>query len=136
MEKPSVGDSVASLCTRCKTVLDHIVVALERGAIVKVKCRTCGSAHRYRKPAEGAAAKTTRTPRRKRPAPPSTEALWAACLAHARGRERVYGTGGCYRVGDIVHHHVFGTGVVRKIYLHKCDVLFRDKQRLMASANS
>jgi hypothetical protein len=137
LEKMSAGDNIASLCTKCNMVLDHIVVAMDGEVIAKVKCRTCGSAHRYRKPGSGVAAvKKTRTPRAKKPSPPSAEAIWAACLAEARGKERTYDTGGRYRVGDIVDHHVFGKGVVRKIYVNKCDVLFRDKERLMASGNS
>ena len=42
---------------------------------------------------------------------------------------------GKYRIGDIVLHNTFGKGVVRKTYYNKCDVLFKDKERLMASAN-
>jgi len=136
LEKLSAGGTVASLCTTCKLVLDHNIVAMDGETVVKVECRTCGSAHQYRKPRIGAAVKKTRAPRAKRPSPLSAEALWAACLAQARGRERAYDIGCRYRVGDIVDHRVFGKGVVRKIYIHKCDVLFRDKQRLMASANS
>ena len=40
-----------------------------------------------------------------------------------------------YRVGDLVNHHTFGKGVVQKLYSNKCDMLFQDKERLMASAN-
>ena len=43
--------------------------------------------------------------------------------------------GSKYRVGDIVNHDTFGKGVVQKLYTNKCDVLFQDKERLMASAN-
>jgi hypothetical protein len=135
LKKLSAGDAVASVCSKCDMVCNHIVVAMDGEAIAKVKCRTCGGTHRYRKPGSAAAPKKTRASRKKA-SPPSVEALWVACLAEARGRERAYDTGGRYRVGDIVHHHVFGKGVVRKIYIHKCDVLFRDKERLMASANS
>jgi hypothetical protein len=116
-------------------VCKHIVVAMDGETIAKVKCRTCGSTHRYWKPGSAATPRKTRASRRKESSPQSVEALWFACLAEARGRERAYDTGGRYRIGDIVHHHVFGKGVVRKIYIHKCDVLFRDKERLMASAN-
>jgi hypothetical protein len=40
-----------------------------------------------------------------------------------------------YRIGDIVLHEQFGKGVVLKLSTNKCYVLFRDKERLMASAN-
>ncbi len=40
-----------------------------------------------------------------------------------------------YEVGDVVIHDKFGKGVVTKTYQNKCDMLFQDKERLMASAN-
>jgi hypothetical protein len=32
-------------------------------------------------------------------------------------------------------HDRFGKGVVLKLYTNKCDMLFKDRERLMASAN-
>jgi hypothetical protein len=40
-----------------------------------------------------------------------------------------------YRVGDIVDHDRFGKGVVLKLLVNKCEVLFQDQERLMASGN-
>ncbi len=40
-----------------------------------------------------------------------------------------------YRIGDIVNHHTFGKGIVKKPYANKCDILFRDRERLMVSTN-
>jgi hypothetical protein len=40
-----------------------------------------------------------------------------------------------YRIGDIVNHHTFGKGIVVKLYINKCDMLFKDGERLMASTN-
>lgn len=132
LQKYTAGDNIASHCTKCKLVLDHVIVAMVEETIAKVKCKTCGSTHKYRSAED---AKKVRTTKRKEAAV-KTEVLWEACLAEAKGAERAYDMGGKYRVGDIVQHSVFGKGVVRKIYPNKCDVLFKDKERLMASANS
>jgi len=132
LEKHSAGENIVSLCTKCKLGLDHTIVAMEGESIAKVKCKTCGSAHRYRDPADP---KKTRIPKKKEGAEKTVEMLWETCLASAKGRERSYDMGGKYRVGDVVLHDTFGKGVVRKIYINKCDVLFRDKERLMASSN-
>jgi hypothetical protein len=56
-------------------------------------------------------------------------------MSKARGKELVYNMTGRYRVGDIVVHDKFGKGVVRKLSMNKCHVVFQDKERLMASAN-
>ncbi len=132
LEKRSVGDTITSYCTKCKLGLDHVIAAMDGEEIVKVKCKTCGSAHKFRDPAD---VKKPRSVKKKEDAAKVAETLWESCLAAAKGRERTYDMGGKYRVGDVVLHNTFGKGIVRKTYLNKCDVLFKDKERLMASAN-
>ena len=101
-------------------------------AIAKVKCKTCGSVHKFRNPADPP---KVRTPRVKKVKIDAAVATWEAGMAEARGKEHVYSMGAKYRIGDVVDHHTFGKGIVRKLYMNKCDVLFKDKERLMASAN-
>jgi hypothetical protein len=132
MENYSAGDNIASYCTKCRIALDHTIVAMEGGTVAKVKCRTCGSVHKFRNPAE---TPKTRKPRQKDEAGGASPALWETALAEAKGAAAPYRMDAKYRVGDIVEHDRFGRGVVRKIYVNKCDVLFRDRERLMASGN-
>jgi DNA-directed RNA polymerase subunit M/transcription elongation factor TFIIS len=132
LEKCAAGDTVLSYCTKCKQGLHHTVVTMGGEAVLKVKCRTCGGTHKFRDPAD---IKKPRSSKKKEDMVKTAETLWEACLAEAKGRERVYDMMGRYRVGDVVLHNVFGKGVVRKTYLNKCDMLFKDKERLMASAN-
>jgi hypothetical protein len=134
LEKRSAGENVPAYCSKCKADTDHIIVAMsdDGETIVKVKCRTCGGAHKYRTSADMKAGKIAK---KKEDAVKSAELFWESCLAEARGKERTYEMSGKYRIGDVVLHNTFGKGVVRKLYLNKCDVLFRDKERLMASSN-
>ncbi len=132
LEKRSAGDNIEAYCTTCKLSLDHVVVALDGETIVKVKCKTCGSTHKFKDPLD---VKKSRTIKKKEDAVKAAEILWETCLSEAKGKERTYDMGGKYRIGDIVLHNTFGKGVVRKIYMNKCDVLFKDKERLMASSN-
>ena len=44
----SVGKNVDALCTRCGLVLAHIVLYEVGGVIARVKCKTCGTEHKYR----------------------------------------------------------------------------------------
>ena len=132
-EKYSAGENIASYCTKCKINLDHVIVAMAGEAIAKVKCKTCNSTHKFRNPADPP---KVRTPRAKKgSAADPTVATWETGIAEARGKEHIYRMDAKYRIGDIVAHHTFGKGIVRKLYSNKCDVLFRDKERLMASAN-
>jgi hypothetical protein len=132
LEKNSAGDNIASYCTKCKIGLDHVIVAMDGETIVKVKCKTCGSAHKFRDPAD---VKKPRAAKKKEDAVKAAETLWESCLTTSKGKERTYDMGCKFRIGDVVLHNTFGKGVVRKIYINKCDVLFKDKERLMASAN-
>jgi len=134
LEKRSVGENVSAYCSKCRLITDHVIVAMagDGEIIEKVKCRTCGSAHKFRPTADS---KSGRALKKKEEAIKTAELLWESCLAEARGKERIYEISGKYRIGDVVLHSTFGKGVVRKVYFNKCDVLFKDKERLMASAN-
>lgn len=131
-EKNNAGDNIASYCTKCKLNLDHTLVAMDGETIAKVKCKTCGSVHKFRDPS---IVKKPRAVKKKQDPLKAAENLWEASLSETKGKERTYEMSGKYRVGDIVLHDSFGKGVVRKLYLNKCDVLFKDKERLMASTN-
>jgi hypothetical protein len=130
LEKFAVGEIVVSSCVKCKMNLEHSIVAMDGESIVKVKCKSCGSAHKYRDPTNTSPPRSTR----KKEEGKTSEVLWEACVAEAQGSECAYDMAGKYHVGDIVLHATFGKGVVRKVYINKCDVLFKDKERLMASA--
>lgn len=129
-EKLTAGANIAAFCTKCKLGLDHAVVAMDGEAIAKVKCKTCGSVHKFKDPTP-----KVKKPRVSRKKEDALESLWESTLAGSRAKERIYDMSGKYRVGDIVLHNTFGKGIVRKLHVNKCDVLFKDKERLMASAN-
>lgn len=134
MEKYSLGENIASYCTKCKSTHDHAVVAMDGETIAKVKCNTCGYTYKFKDPAE----EPKNRPPRVKPGGGikiSAASLWENSIAGARGKEYAYSMAGKYRIGDIVIHDRFGKGVVLKLYTHKCGVLFKDEERLMVSAN-
>jgi len=132
LEKYLAGENVVSYCTKCKLNLDHAIVAMEGEMIAKVKCKTCNGSHKFRNPAD---VKKPRTPRKKAGSQDTVAVLWQTCISQSKGKELNYNMAGRYRVGDILLHDKFGKGVVRKLAMNKCHVLFEDKERLMASAN-
>jgi hypothetical protein len=133
-EKISAGQNIDSYCGKCKLNLDHTIMTMSGEAVAKVRCKTCGSLHKFKSPLD---AQKVRKPRAKKGAgeDATTEIVWAAGLAEARGKERDYSMASRYRVGDIVNHQTFGKGIVLKLYANKCDMLFKDRERLMASTN-
>ena len=134
LEKNSPGQNIDSYCGKCKLNLDHTIMTMDGETVAKVRCKTCGSSHKFRSPLD---AQKIRKPRAKKGAgeAATAEIIWAAGLAEAKGKERDYSMASRYRVGDIVNHQTFGKGVVVKLYANKCDMLFKDRERMMASTN-
>jgi len=134
LEKNLAGRNIDSYCGKCKVNRDHTIMTMDGETIAKVRCKMCGSMHKFRSPLE---AQKVRKPRAKKGAgeAATAEIIWTAGLAEAKGKERDYSMVSKYRIGDIVNHQTFGKGIVMKLYTHKCEMLFKDRQRLMASTN-
>lgn len=138
MSNLSAGKDVDSYCTKCKLELGHLIVAMVGDKIAKVKCNTCGGTHNYRavkvqKPA-GTAKKAT-TPKIPKEIAKPPEVLWQERISKARGAEIPYGMGRAFKVGDLIAHELFGKGVVLQVSCKKCTAIFRDRERIMVSAN-
>lgn len=43
-----LGDDIDDHCSRCKRTTDHSVVAMADEEVIKTRCRTCDSEHKYR----------------------------------------------------------------------------------------
>ncbi len=134
LEKYAAGQDIASYCSKCKLNRDHTIMAMDGADITKVRCKNCGSTHKFKNSSD---MPKVRLPRSKKlgDTDATAEIIWEAGMAAAKGKERVYSMAAKYRVGDIVLHHTFGKGIVLKLYVNKCDMLFKDRERLMASAN-
>jgi hypothetical protein len=133
LEKHAAGNNIESYCGKCKQGRDHTIMTMDVEAIGKVRCQDCGSMHKFSDPLD---VHKVRRPRAVKGGEAATaETVWAAGLAESKGKERVYSIASKYRIGDIVNHQAFGKGIVTKLYANKCDMLFKDRERLMASTN-
>lgn len=43
-----LGDYIDDHCSRCKRSTDHSIVAMAGEEVLKTRCRTCNSEHKYR----------------------------------------------------------------------------------------
>lgn len=134
-DRISTGGDIDSYCTKCRLNLEHVVVAMVGGVVVKVKCKTCGGTHRFkdmpsvRQKSSGKEGKGSRSfvaPR----------ARWETAVEAADGPELPYEMAGSYRAGDLIVHRVFGKGVVQKTSFKKCSVLFSDQERVLVTSNT
>lgn len=129
-EKYSIGKDTESYCGKCKVSREHTIMTMDGETIEKVRCTLCGSMHKFISPLD---AQKVRKPRVKKDSSATAETVWSASLAEAKGKERDYSMTLKYRIGDIVNHQTFGKGIVLKAYADKCEILFKDRERLMAS---
>ena len=134
-DRITTGGDIDSYCTRCRLKLEHIIIAMVGGTVVKVRCKTCGSIHRFRgMPAASAASSGKKGPAQKSFA--TSQGLWETAMGEAKGPELSYNMEESYSPGDLIVHGVFGKGVVQKTLFRKCAVLFRDRERLLVTANT
>ena len=138
--KFSVGRDCDALCTKCKMLLAHTVVAMLEGIPVRVKCNTCHGEHRYRPPkGEKAAPKRRRASAAKKSAstktssPAATARTWSALLEqYAEKGERAYHVRETFHLNDVIKHPMFGRGVVIGLPSAKrVTVLFRNAERTL-----
>jgi hypothetical protein len=55
-----LGDWVDDYCTRCKLIMNHYIVSMVNGEIVKVRCQTCQHEQNFRHGEEGKKKKESR----------------------------------------------------------------------------
>jgi RecJ-like exonuclease len=109
---------------------------MEGEQIARVKCRTCGSEHKYReKKKKRVAAKKGTSSVKKEKVSRSPEKLWEAAMMMVEGADIPYDMSKVYSVGDIIDHRTFGKGVVQSTMCKKVGILFKDKERLLVSGN-
>lgn len=141
----TAGDTVESQCTRCKALLNHTIVAMVAGQVVRVKCNTCGSEHNHRpaKEPKVAAAKSARvekeprTPRARGSKAPvvSDEAIWEEMIRpHDPDLAVPYSMEGKFRVNTLLTHPTFGIGVIASCQSGKVEVVFKTGRKLLRSA--
>lgn len=141
IRKLSAGDIIEASCTRCRSVLNHTIVAMVGEKVVRVECNTCHGVHNYREkvekkaPATGTAVrKTASAPREPRKDSGAVEREEWESLAPRMDRAKAipYDIEGSFKVNDLVDHPVFGLGVVKTVIKpNKMEVLFEHGKKLL-----
>ncbi|HBA86848.1 MAG TPA: hypothetical protein DCZ75_02345 [Geobacter sp.] len=142
----AAGDMVDSQCTRCKALLNHTIVAMVAGQVVRVKCNTCGSEHNHRpvKEPKVAAAKGAKV--EKEPKTPRARAAKAPAISNETVWEEMlrpldpdlaapYHMEGKFRINTLIKHPTFGMGVIASCQSGKVEVVFKDGRKLLRSAS-
>jgi hypothetical protein len=136
-----VGKNIDAFCSRCQLTLAHIVLYEVGGAVHGVKCKTCGSEHRYRgpKPEKRREVPAERRPGREpykmqKTVRPMDSRLWEQRSASTPADAVVwdYKWTENYEKGDVIAHPQFGRGFVEKVSSDSMEVIFREGRKQMA----
>lgn len=139
-----VGGEIDAMCTRCRRVTNHRIVAMVGGAVKRVICLTCQSQHNYRQPPGEKAPAAPRTRRvskeMKKAAAPETGARvfaqWLKSRDELAAEPTPYSIHGAFEAGQAIAHAKFGLGFVqRAIPPNKIEVMFEKEIKTLA-ANS
>ena len=144
--KLSAGDIIESRCTKCREVLNHRIVAMVEGKVVRVECNTCNGVHNYYPPpsvkeakapkvaAVSKARSTSAAPRASRKDPAELEREEWASLHPTFDYDKAlpYDMNSRFLVKRLILHPVFGVGVVKAVIVpNKMQVLFKDGIKLL-----
>jgi hypothetical protein len=138
-KKLSAGDIIESGCTRCRTVMNHTIVAMVGEKVVRVQCNTCNGIHNYKPAAEQKTSAKSVSPRkpaaprksRKDPGAADREE-WESLFPTMKSEQAIaYEMTGKFKLKDLVKHPVFGLGVVKSVVPNKIEVLFREGKKLL-----
>jgi hypothetical protein len=139
------GEYIDAYCPRCELLLAHIVLFEVGGTVSRVKCRTCGTEHKYRGqkperkrtlsgPGSHGTGKSRETAAQKAGHPVDME-RWQSNRNQMGPDTEVmkYRMSERYGKGDVIDHDTFGLGFVEKIISeNRLDILFEDGVRRMA----
>lgn len=148
IKKLSAGDIIEARCTKCREVLNHRIVAMVEGKVVRVECNTCNGVHNYYPPPAQKVAKTTKktsettakprktpsTPRAVKRDPLELEREEWASLSPTFDIEKAlpYDMNGRFNVKRLILHPVFGIGIVKTVIVpNKMQVLFKEGIKLL-----
>lgn len=133
-DRTPVAKDLVTLCTRCGLELSHVVVVHNlQGIVERVKCKTCGSEHKYHPEKK---IPLSKTPRPKKPAiPKRKDPAKEFQKLSEKFKEKgsiAYSISGLFQPDDVIDHKTFGMGIVTSVSYQKMEVAFSEGRRILA----
>ncbi len=138
-----IGKEIDADCTKCKMLLNHIIVSEICGMVSKVQCKTCGSVHKYRNGAKKAAPGKREPAARTAKSKSSVNRQTKESEFQVRWQKKKdampadpdiidYSPQSGYGPSDIIRHATFGLGFVERVLSKtRVEILFQTGLKLM-----
>ena len=138
-DRTPVAKDLVTRCARCNLELSHVVVVHNlEGVVDRVKCKTCGSEHKYRPDKKSAPSKGTnkfKTLKKKHAVGKKEDVSKEFEKLAEKFKEKkpvIYRISGSFKTDDVIDHKTFGMGIVTSVSFQKMEVLFSEGLRLLA----
>jgi len=133
-DRTPVARDLVTRCTKCKLELSHVVVFHNpEGIVEKVKCKTCGSEHKYHPDKKKAPAKTVKKKKRTVTKKEDFAKEFQRLFEKFSEKEPLqYGISGLFEKDDLIDHKTFGMGIVKNVTYQKMEVAFSEGPRILA----
>ncbi|MFQ5864510.1 MAG: hypothetical protein ACE5IW_04690 [bacterium] len=133
-----IGQEIATLCSKCKSEMIHVITAVTDDKIKKVMCKGCYTTHVFRK--ASSESKTKSGPGRPRksdsktPVRRSRKYDWSKLVSELDESQIVnYEINDDYTEKEAIRHKRFGVGIIIKVISDiKIEVLFQDDRKILA----
>ena len=131
-DRTSVARDLVTRCRRCGLDLMHVVVVHnQEGMVERVKCKTCGSEHKYHPDKTKLPSKAVQK-KRTVPKKENSAAVFEKLAEKVKGRAAIpYTISRSYQTEDVIDHKSFGIGIVTGVSHQKMDVLFSEGPRIL-----
>lgn len=137
------GGEIDSMCTKCKMVLAHTIIAMVGSKPVRVQCNTCGGQHNYRGATVTEAAKTAKTARTASAAATRSPRVSPIRLSfddlmaeRKTGLSKPYSPKTKFLLDEVMNHPTFGMGYVSEVKPDKIEVTFRSGMKVLVHGRS
>lgn len=133
-DRTPVAQDLVTMCTRCGLELAHVVVFHNlQGIVERVKCKTCGSEHKYHPTEKTAPAKTLKPKKRTVPKKKDFAKEFGKLAEKFKGKESIaYNMSESFKTDDAIDHKTFGRGIVTSVSYEKMEVAFSEGPRILA----
>lgn len=130
------GGEIDSICTKCKMVLAHTVIAMVGSKPVRVQCNTCGGQHQHRSATPTEAKKTARvasaaTASRTTRVSPIRLSFDDMLAQRKTGLSKPYSPKTRFLLDEVMTHPTFGMGFVSEVKPDKIEVTFRSGMKIL-----
>ena len=128
-----VARDLVTRCTKCKLETMHVVVVHNlEGIVDKVKCKTCGSEHKYRPDKKIVPAKTLKNNKRRVTKKEDFAKEFERLAEKFKEKEPVtYSMSGSFKTHEVIDHKTFGMGIVTSVSYQKMEVAFCEGPRIL-----